>query len=211
MRDIGHLENLGIWVWACEICGDLCKATRSIKCLFVFILLSACVGDGINSKEHYVEKIKLLESTEQKQEYLESIFKADQDIRNDSDIILKYGYGSQEHKDHFEKMRTEDEANYKKIEIYLKEYGYPSIITMSEIAVITPWVVIHHSSVDNARRRNFPFLFDAYKKGDLDEGSFSMYLDRWYKMEFNERLDMDSSYNEVDKITLMIDALGLSS
>ncbi len=189
------------------------NAGQRLSFLYVFltsIMLSSCSEKVSIDQEYFKREIEALQTTQQKQEYLEAIFKIDQDVRDDSTLILKYDKESPEYSKHYEKMRLVDEMNLQKIEAYLNQFGYPSRDAMSEIALFTPYVVIHHSSTTEDRRRNFPFLKEAYKDGNLSESSFSMYLARWYQMEFNERLDMRGSYKEKDKIRRMLDSLSLS-
>jgi hypothetical protein len=180
--------------------------------IFVALVLISC-GSKEEVKPSEVEiEILSLQSIKAKRDYLENIFKDDQKFRSEktSEILLKYGYESKEYKTHQELFTKQDEENLNKIETYLYSYGNPKKNEVGEIAAITPWAVIHHSSGYEARERNFHFLHEAFLNGDIDEGAFSMFLGRMYKIKNGERYKMQRPYTVKDEIEKLIEKLDLT-
>jgi len=107
------------------------------------------------------EEIAELKTIGQKNDYLEKIFRADQDIRDgrDSELILKYGLDSPEVKSFHSKMESIDALNLEKIELYLKEFGYPNKDSVTTEAAMAPWIVIHHSMDVDKRKGFFSVLY----------------------------------------------------
>lgn len=154
------------------------------------------------------EKIDSLTTDDKKKVFLEYIVDEDQKIRADiSQIALDHGYDSQEHKDGIDLMKKMDRENLQKIEYYLKKYGNPSIERHGNKASYTPWLVIHHSYTIDARKRNFKYLYQAYLDKDLRESSFSLYLNRLYRMIHEKKYEIP---NGEDEIPSLITALGLN-
>lgn len=106
-------------------------------------------------------------------------------------------------------MIKNDRTNLQKIELYLQEYGHPSIDTLGEIAAGTPWIVIHHSGNIESRQRNFTYLYNAYKNGDIKPGSFSFYLERFHRMKFGNRFTLPNPYRQEKLIDSLIKRLDL--
>jgi len=70
--------------------------------------------------------------------------------------------------------------------------------------------VIHHAQGIEARDRNFETLYGAYLDGHLDDGGFTFYLNRMYRMIKRENLEMESPFTSEEEINLLIEGLGLS-
>lgn len=173
---------------------------------------------GCKDKEREVmtyeieDVIEHLTSIEKKRLFLEKVYEDDQNVRSSEtlqDIITNHGNNSPEHIAYTKKQNKQDHINLEKIERYLNKFGHPDKASFSENAVLVPWIVIHHSTTYEVRERNFKYLYKAYKKGDLSVNRLSFFLDRMYRIKFGERLDMGSSYKEVDKITLIINTLNI--
>jgi len=170
-----------------------------------------CKDVSDQTPANFMYEIDALADEVSKKEYLELIFKKVQDVRQgDSEIVAKYGIDSEEYQAHIETMSIQDVENLAKIEYYLKKYGHPHKKEVGELAVVTPWAVIHHSGMYEDRERNFQMLHKAYLQKDLDEGKFSMFLDRMYRFKYGERLDMGSTYKEKDRIERLIKELKLN-
>lgn len=151
-----------------------------------------------------------LSDNQSKRQYLEEIFELDQFYRNlSSDIVSKYGYYSKHVKQNDELIRITDSTNLIKIEDYLKEYGHPKRKEVGEIAAVTPWVVIHHSGKYEIGERNFKYLYSAFINEDIDEGQFSMYLNRMYQIKYNQRIEIEGKFNSNERINKLIHVLGL--
>jgi hypothetical protein len=185
--------------------------TFGLICILYVTVLS-CKYQDERPLVEYSDEIQSLISNDKKRTYLEAIFKEDQEVRNSQgeyDIVLKYGRDSKEFENRIKIMKETDYQNLKKIETYLDQWGHPSKKDLGEIAALTPWVVVHHASDYEPRVSNFKYMYRGFKNGDMDEGSFSMYLARMYQIKYGERLDMGGPYQEKDKINRLIKKLDL--
>jgi len=177
--------------------------------LFAFL---SCKNHSEQLTLEYKEEVENLKTDTLKKAYLEAIFKADQKVRDtqeEQSIVSKYGRDSQEYEYRIKRMKETDAINLQKTEVYLNNWGYPNKIELGEIAALAPWLVIHHASSYKPREKNFPFLRNGYLNGDIEEGQFSMYLSRMFRLKYGERLDMDGPYKEKDKINRLIKELDL--
>ncbi|HFA50805.1 MAG TPA: hypothetical protein ENJ95_17495 [Bacteroidetes bacterium] len=144
--------------------------------------------------------------------YWENINRLDQLYRKkESAIVQQYGHGSKEYKDIWEQINKTDEINLLKTEKLLAKYGHPKKDSLGRKAAYTPFIVIHHSNSYEAKERNFPYLYRAYKNGDLDDDGFSFYLNRMYSMKFGERMTVGGVYREEERIAELIEKLGLET
>ena len=157
------------------------------------------------------EEIAALKTIGQKNDYLEKIHQADQDIRDgrDSELVLKYGLDSPEVKSFYSKMDSIDALNLEKIELYLKEFGYPNKDSVTTEAAIAPWIVIHHSTDVDKRKGFFTDLFQAYNDGFINTDQFELYLGRTYKLEFGTYPFGEGAYDPIEKINRLIEELNL--
>ena len=190
------------------------KRIIGIYATLVVLLFSvwSCVEQKREATIHYTAEIQNLTTDKLKREYLEAIFRSDQDVRNAKEeyrITSTIGNDSKEYKEHLSKMKETDAINLNKVETYLAQYGHPSKEELGELAALTPWIVVHHQGEYFSRETNFEHLYQGYLNKDINEGSFSMYLARMYQIKNGERLDMGGPYKEKDKIDLLIEKLGL--
>lgn len=166
---------------------------------FLVLFIFSCTTSNQNLKNNPSKKV-----------YLEEIFKMDQLYRNlSSDIVSKYGYYSDEKKQNDETIRVTDSINLAKIEDYLKTYGHPSRGEVGEIAAITPWAVIHHSGSYEVGERNFRYLYDAFLNENIDDGQFSMYLNRMYQIKYSQRYETEGKFDPEERIERLIKILEL--
>ena len=86
---------------------------------------------------------------------------------------------------------------------------HPKKATHGETAARTPWIVFHHTTDLKIRDRYFKTLYEAYKNGDLDPSSLSLYLYRTHFFRFNESFRMPSPYREEQYIDSLVQKLGL--
>ena len=184
--------------------------------MFSVLLLFSCreVPPQISKTlANQIEKeVQSLLTQEAKRAFLEKIIEDDQRVRDgalSADLVLKYGHNSKEHRAYIEAQIQQDALNLEKIEMYLKYYGHPGIELGSD-AVSAPWMVIHHAQGYEARERNFPLLYRAYKNGIIDDGAMSFYLGRMHRIKTGERFDMEGPYTGEDEINALIETLGLS-
>ena len=159
-----------------------------------------------------VEKeIADLKTTAEKTAYLLKIYSSDQDIRDgrSSELILKYGHNSPEVLSFYSKMDSIDQLNLKRIELYLKTFGYPNFNSEKREAAITPWLVIQHSTDIEIRKGFFPILHKAFIDGNIDTDQFEMFLGRTYQMEYGVYPSAEGAYNPDEKIARLIKELNL--
>jgi hypothetical protein len=142
--------------------------------------------------------------------YWETIYDDDQKYRREESLILQqYGYESKEYKDAWKKINEMDDLNIVKVEKMLAKIGYPQTKELSSKAASAPYIVIHHSSDYDTRKRNFHHLYDAYKTGNLKEGPFSLYLNRTYEIKNGKRYEVGAVFKEEERIKEIIEELGL--
>jgi len=183
------------------------------KQIWIFLLVAffGCKEADHEQQVIIEDEIKKLESVGDKKTYLENILEDDKKVRDGSkraDIILKYGKNSKEFRDYQNKQWEQDEINLVKIEKYLEIHGYPKK-QLGDMATTTPWIVIHHAQGYGTRERNFEKVYEAYLKGDIDDGAISFYLGRMYEMKNGKRLRMESPYKSEDEINKLILELNL--
>jgi len=183
---------------------------NKITPIFLLLLLISCVMK--KSKADYEKEVSLLTETSKQQVFLENIYDLDQKVRKDVDTIeIQYGYESKERKEAVKRIVKIDVINLQKIELYLEQYGHPTIKVHGKKASSTPWIVIHHSGTIEARERNFRYLYSAYKNENLRSGSFSMYLNRFYSMRYGERFTLPNPYREEEMIHTLLTCLDLDT
>lgn len=181
---------------------------KNLLFLVFLLLLTNCTEAPTDPI--YAE-IDALETNDARWKYLEQLFQDDQELRQgqSSQIMLTHGKDSPEYEAFNLKFEERDALNLKKTEYYLKQYGYPKAEEVGELAASAMWAVIHHAGDLEARRRNFPALYEAFRQGAIDEAAFSMYLNRTYEQQFGERLTLQGSFREEERIDTLIRALKL--
>ncbi|WP_299604391.1 hypothetical protein [uncultured Aquimarina sp.] len=178
--------------------------------LILILAFGSCKERGVSSEEDFVKKVKSLNTIDLQKEFLEEIYKTDQETRNAlNDARLTYGYDSAEKKEVQQIMVNNDRNNFQKIELYLQKYGHPSIAEHGEKASRAPWIVIHHTGDITSKERNFTYLYEAYRKGNLESGSFSLYLERLHRTKFGNRFTLPNPYREEQLIDSLITRLNL--
>ena len=152
-----------------------------------------------------------LNSSTDQENYLKSIQESDQKIRNgkSSELLLKYGENSSELQNFYFKMDSIDQLNLKRIEKYLQEFGYPDKDTFSPEANIAPWIVIHHSTNIQERKKFYPILQKAYINQNINPNQLELFLGRTYQLEFGKYPASEGAYKQDEKINKMIKDLNL--
>jgi len=181
--------------------------------IFLIVAFFGCKEADHEQQAIIEDEIKKLESVEDKKRYLENILEDDQKVRDgakSADIMLKHGKDSKEFRDYVETQWEQDEINLLKVEKYMEIHGYPKK-ELGDEATTTPWMVIHHAQGYDARERNFEKVYEAYLKGDIDDGAISFYLGRMYEMKNRKRLKMESPYKSEDEINKLIQELNLEN
>ncbi|MGY3791797.1 hypothetical protein [Aquimarina sp. 433] len=184
---------------------------QKIVIFFILILVfSGCKEARVSSEKDFAKEVKSLSTIDLQKEFLEEIYKTDQETRNAlNDARLTYGYDSAEKKEVQQIMVNNDRNNFQKIELYLQKYGHPSIAEHGEKASRAPWIVIHHTGDITSKERNFTYLYEAYRKGNLESGSFSLYLERLHRTKFGNRFTLPNPYREEQLIDSLITRLDL--
>lgn len=173
----------------------------------ISFLLFSCKEETIHNYQAEIDQLSIYV---QQSEYLEKIYKLDQNIRTEgADLLQKTGEKSIEYKNNRDSMMKLDVINLAKIETYLAKYGYPSLKNHTEDAVLTPWLIIHHNPDKETSRKYFKTLYQAYKNGDLEGGAFTLYLGRFYSVVYNKRLDLESPYTEDFEVDTLVKVLDL--
>jgi len=181
----------------------------------IFLMLIGCKTKTSDSSEdnsmNLTKEIEALDSIEKQRKYLEAIYTIDQKVRKDATKILQqHGHDSKEHNEAGLKMNETDKINLDKIETYLRLHGHPTIEKHGDKACGAPWVVIHHSmGGTDSRRRNFKYLYKAWKDKNIDGGQFTFYLNRFYNIESGQRLDIIGSFTEKFEVDTLISLLNL--
>ena len=155
-------------------------------------------------------EVDALNSNGEKRQFLLDIYTIDQQVRNESTAAqTAFGFKSTEHNAATQKMWITDKRNLIQIEAYLEKFGHPTKEGVGDPATLAPWIVIHQASEKEPRIRNFSYLHQAYKNGDLEGGEFAFYLNRLYFIEFGKRMEIKSPFREEDEIAKLIEELKL--
>jgi len=155
--------------------------------------------------------LEFLPTTQRNQDYLETIFKLDQEIRNAVTIVLQQdGLESKAYENIIEKQKEIDRYLFNKMVDYLTIYGHPSA-ELGEIACFTPLLIFHHVSGTSEdlelKESFFPIFYQAYLKGSLESNSIYFYLFRLHSQIFNR--EFESELNEENQIEFLIQLLHL--
>ena len=163
-----------------------------------------------HSPEDFKEEIDALKSNSQRAIYLEKIFRTDQKVRNDEKkAIQNFGYDSKERKEASHKFKQTDYINFAKIEQFLKTHDYPNENREGMEAAAAPFYVIHHSGDLDYRNRHFKVLYEAYKRGDIQDGQMALFLNRSHEMKFGEMFNMPNPFTREAQIDSLIKRLEL--
>jgi len=180
---------------------------RFLPILICILLLAACVADKDIEIEQEVQN---LQTPSQQSKFLEEINDLDQKYRlEENSILTKFGHDSPEHKEIWDVIRKTDLENLHKVEAYFKHYGHPSKQTHTIKACGTPWLVLHHQSRNKPREDNFPYIYEAFLRGDIDGGSLTFFLNRMYDFQYGERITYKGAFTEEFEIDTLSKALGL--
>ncbi|MEM1121113.1 MAG: hypothetical protein AAGJ18_11745 [Bacteroidota bacterium] len=174
------------------------------------LILINCQNSTEASSPTVAEEIAQLTTLEKQNTFLEKIAVDDQYFRKkEADALRLHGLNSEEHQAALKKMMDMDTDHLQKIEAYLAKYGYPNKQAHTTRSMFAPWLVIHHASSDEPRRRNFKYFYEAYKKGDLEDNRLAFFLGRFYSNTFGERIRWDGPFTVQQELDSMLTALDL--
>ena len=138
------------------------------KLIKIFIVLSIFVSCQSDNKIQYVI-IK---------EQLDSIFDADQTLRNKLDSIeQKYGYESKEALEIWQKINKIDSINQIKVSAILDEYGWLGSDKIGGKANVAFFAVLQHSNL-KTQEKYLPIMKEAVKKGNANGEDLALLIDR---------------------------------
>lgn len=184
---------------------------KLILLMLTLMVFSSCKEVEKKEAANIDDEISVLKNNDQKTLYLEMILNVDQSIRDgkSSEIMLEHGQNSREYQEFIDEMDSIDDLNFKRIDQYLKTFGYPDKDSVTDYALDAPWLVIHHNLNNSKRKKHFSRLHKAYKEGNINSEQFDLYLSRTYNIEFSDYPRWEGAYKPDDKIKWMIKELDL--
>ncbi len=183
------------------------------KRLILLLILFWSCGLTDNLKEQIAIEVENLISIDLQRDFLTTIGELDQEVRHhETRMLQQFGYRSKEHKEALRELRRIDRRNLLKVEAYLEKYGYPKINDHGERACGVPWLVIHHAPGGiKPRKRNFKYIFSAYRNGDIGDGELTFYLNRMYDKKFGKRIEWSRPFKVEEELDTLYTALNLWS
>ncbi|GEM_PF-1970703 len=179
-----------------------------ISFLFCF---TACQTNTSNVEDGIAKAVAALVDKKLQRAFLEEIAAVDQSIRDEEIAInQKYGYDSKEHKQTVQAMIDTDKSNLAKIEAFLETYGHPNKLDHGNRVFYAPWIVMHHAdSQTDTRRRNFKYLYDYYKKDELEQDRLNFFLGRMHNLEKGGRIKWNRPFTVQEELDSLINSLDL--
>ncbi len=154
--------------------------------------------------------VETLVSDMAKVAYFREIIQEDQRVRTEeSAVVQRYGYDSDQHKLALDACMAVDQQNMEKLDKYYEKYGGPANNSVGLMQSEATWYVVHHSSGVSARNRYFESLKFAYENELISGGQYTLFLNRWNEQENGERLVMEGSYTEDEEIAKLYELLGV--
>ncbi len=151
-----------------------------------------------------------LDTSEKRNQFLEDIYDVDQNIRkNRIQQENAHGYLSPEVRESYKIMMEEDLKNIQLISAYLDRFGYPRQPAFTNKAIHAPYIVIHHTSGNEYRKKYFPMLYESHRRGDFK--SLAFFLGRMHDVEFGHFMSFENPYTETFEIEELTRALGLQA
>jgi len=184
---------------------------NSIMFICWTITIIACQTPEASLQEKIAQEVATLSDKKTQRTFLEKIAASDQTVRDQESIInQKYGYSSKEHKQAVQIKMDTDKSNLAKIEAYLAKYGHPNKLDHGNKAFYAPWIVMHHApKASDTRRRNFKYLYEYYKKDELEQDRLNFFLGRMHQLEFGGRIRWNRSFTVQEEFDSLINVLDL--
>ena len=163
--------------------------------IFSFFTIISCAQDST-----YIKEIQQLTNDSLKKQYLENIFRLDQEIRVywQESSLTDTSYLAR--KKVLSEVREVDSINLIKVVLYLQLYGYPTRDKIDGLALMVPWLIIHHATHNEPRIKLYPILLKAFREGHLNEEQFRGYLCR----TLSEHTEKEHSHFYEMKLTKLI-------
>ena len=177
----------------------------------LLLFLIACQTSSSNNEDGIAKEVAALVDKKLQRAFLEKIATSDQRVRDEEIAInQKYGYDSKEHKQAVQAMIATDKSNLAKIEAFLEKYGHPNKLDHGNRAFYAPWIVMHHAdSQTGTRRRNFKYLYDYYKKDELEQDRLNFFLGRMHNLEKGARIKWNRPFTVQEELDSLINSLDL--
>ncbi len=179
--------------------------------LFTF-LLTACKSEQANQpnlQEEVTTEVNTLEPGKSLKEYMNTIFITGRNLSKKSDnIVKKYGENSPEHLAMKKERLAVDKRNDMVVDAILKKFGYPTNQEYGPVVSMVPWLVIHQSESLELKEKHFDLIHNAYKNGDIDGNSFSMYLNSLFILQNGKNFSMNkTSFSIEEEIEALVAAI----
>lgn len=183
-----------------------------VRLILIIAFFSSCKLPQ-QSKPYWAKEIENLKTIEDHKSFLDNLFQADQKLRQGQDfsIMLEHGRESEEYNKFLIEFIEQDSINLLKTEKYLKEFGYPNKDEVGELEAYAPWAVIHHSAKFATLKKNFHYIYNAFKNGSIDESSISLYLNGMYEIKYRNRFHTNGKFDVQEEIDSLIKVLELES
>lgn len=162
------------------------------------------VGFSFGQSNSLFSSIDSLTTDSTKTKYLEEVFYDDQYVRNEWALAMQLDSAIVTRA--MNRVRLTDSLNLLKVSYYLGLYGYPSRSRLSELAVATPLIVIHHATLNQARVEHFPLIQRAYRANDVGEELFRMYMARTLSIQNAKPNKLYYNYH-IDRLQRLMERL----
>ncbi len=156
--------------------------------MIIMLQMLSCKQEIKKKSTNTDDQVSSLTSQKTKEQFLENLFASDQSVR-DSDIkleILKrnnYDHKSKEYQNHLRLIMKTDSINFLKALKYLQVYNYPNPKDFSSKANYAIYTIFLHQSYQK-QLELFPYILRSYKKGFINNESFSFLLNKMYIHKF---------------------------
>ncbi|KXX70052.1 hypothetical protein [Flammeovirga sp. SJP92] len=179
---------------------------------FTFALFFGCQSSTID-KEAIIKEVSALDTIEKREWYLLKVLEEDQKVRNATffqEVVTKYGTDSPEYQELGQKMMDVDQVNQYKIDVFIRQHGFPSPENYTGMAIRSPFFVYQHITDIDKRNNKAVVLYRAYQNGKIDIDLFNLYLGRTYFHVFGKNLVMENPYTSEQELEELIKTLDLA-
>jgi len=175
--------------------------------VFTLCLLGSCKEDG---KFHKLDsdlnsEILSLTTDSLKREFLWKIWNDDQEPRNGLPGY-KIGNGRD-----IADPDNNDSLNLKRVEAYLKSWEYPDFRIFGEVPGGALVAAVNHAPDIETREKYFPIFYKAYRKGEITNAAFSVYLQTWHRMKNGHRIEFDRPFKTEEELKGLFEGLELNT
>ncbi len=171
---------------------------RIIKIIALIVLICSCHNRDFSNIERIIfSELSQVKEKDIIREYLEEIFKTDQNIKLENTHVPK-SLEIHYEKKHYEKF-VNHELNIERVKQIYKLVGYPKIEKYGEIAESVFWAVPQHDSKIENTIYFSQIMKIEYDKGNLADNRYLWYLRRRL-IHLKDSLKLDPKINETQEI-----------